>query len=83
MALEVPAQFHGMPFVTEKFVEHAHKHGIKVYAWTVNDPAEMRKLFEMGVDGIFSDDPATALKEAAAFRQKSAIKPSPPAGPKL
>lgn len=35
----------------------AHALGLKVLAWTVNDPAEMRALIERGVDGIITDYP--------------------------
>ena len=31
--------------------------GIAVIPWTVNDPAMMAKLIDMGVDGIISDRP--------------------------
>jgi glycerophosphoryl diester phosphodiesterase len=31
--------------------------GIVVIPWTVNDPAMMAKLIDMGVDGIISDRP--------------------------
>lgn len=30
--------------------------GIKLFIWTVNEPAEMRRFIELGVDGIISDD---------------------------
>lgn len=30
--------------------------GIKLFIWTVNEPDEMRRFIELGVDGIISDD---------------------------
>jgi glycerophosphoryl diester phosphodiesterase len=33
-----------------------------VNAWTVNDPEEMRRLFQMGIDGIITDDPRLARR---------------------
>jgi glycerophosphoryl diester phosphodiesterase len=38
--------------------------------YTVNQPADMQRLFSMGVDGIFTDDPVVAMKELADFRSK-------------
>jgi glycerophosphoryl diester phosphodiesterase len=38
--------------------------GIEVYPHTVNDPQEMMRLFERGVDGIISDDPERLSKVA-------------------
>ena len=43
--------------VTPTFVNDAHKAGIKVLPWTVNDKAEIEKLKKLGVDGIISDYP--------------------------
>jgi glycerophosphoryl diester phosphodiesterase len=36
----------------------AHRRGLKVYAWTVDDPAEMIRLVGAGVDGIMTNYPA-------------------------
>ena len=38
-------------------LEEAHALGLKVLPWTVNDPSEMRRLIEQGVDGIITDYP--------------------------
>jgi len=48
-------------FVDPRLITDAHAHGIKVYVYTVNDPAEMRALQALGVDGVFSDYPERAL----------------------
>lgn len=41
--------------VTRRFLDFAHRHGLAVHVWTVNDPAEMAELLELGVDGIVTD----------------------------
>jgi glycerophosphoryl diester phosphodiesterase len=43
--------------VTEDLCVAAHSRGINVYAWTVDDPAVMRKLIADGVDGIMTNYP--------------------------
>ena len=48
--------------VTPHLLESARERGQVVYAWTVNKPKKMRKLFAMGIDGIITDDPLTARK---------------------
>jgi glycerophosphoryl diester phosphodiesterase len=41
--------------VTESPVKWCHGHGLRVNTWTVDDPAEMRRLIALGVDGIISN----------------------------
>jgi glycerophosphoryl diester phosphodiesterase len=43
-----------------------HRAGLVVNVWTVNDPAELRRLAALGVDGVFTDDPGAALAVLAA-----------------
>ena len=45
------------PLVTPAVVERCHSLGVPVIAWTVNDPARLRELAEIGVDGVVTDDP--------------------------
>lgn len=44
-------------YLTSALLAEARSLGIRVIPWTVNDPAMMAKLLEMGVDGIISDRP--------------------------
>lgn len=60
-ALQVPERQSIIPVVTRRFLSYAHKHGLHVHVWTINEEADMRRLFDMGVDGIFTDHPDRAL----------------------
>ncbi len=48
--------------VDREFVELAHDNGLKVNVWTVNEESIMRKLIDLGVDGIMTDDIALLNK---------------------
>jgi glycerophosphoryl diester phosphodiesterase len=61
MAFQVPPEFAGRPLVTAPFVEAAHAHDVQVHVWTINDPAEIDALLDLGVDGIVSDYPARVV----------------------
>jgi len=41
--------------VTSSLVNLAHKEGLLVYVWTVNDPKEIERFKKLGVEGLFSD----------------------------
>lgn len=44
-------------------VKKAHAAGIEVLPWTVNEPADWRKVLDLGVDGIITDYPRTLYEE--------------------
>jgi glycerophosphoryl diester phosphodiesterase len=48
--------------VSREQVQRAHRIQRRVHVWTANTPEEIIRLTEWGVDGIFSDDPATAVQ---------------------
>jgi glycerophosphoryl diester phosphodiesterase len=56
-ALELWALHPERHYVTAERVTASHAVGLKVTAWTVNDPAEIARLVGWGVDGIISDYP--------------------------
>jgi glycerophosphoryl diester phosphodiesterase len=47
--------------LTEAAVQEAHDLGLAILPWTVNRPADMRRLINWGVDGLISDRPDLAL----------------------
>lgn len=64
---QVPVRAGGIEVVTPAFVRAMHARGIAVQVWTINDEAEMRRLRDMGVDGIITDRP-DLLKKVLAER---------------
>src|ERR1017187_10205577 len=56
-ALQIPPSYESWQLVTPESVEFAHRIGLEVHVWTVNEEAEMRELLDMGVDGLISDYP--------------------------
>ncbi|MBR5161484.1 MAG: hypothetical protein IKW80_07625 [Thermoguttaceae bacterium] len=47
---------------TPEFVKKLHDNGITVMVWTADDPARIKALFDMGVDSVTTNVPATALE---------------------
>ena len=43
-------------------MEEAHRLGLEVHVWTVNDATQMKELAQMGVDGIITDYPNIAIE---------------------
>ncbi|WP_329276582.1 glycerophosphodiester phosphodiesterase family protein [Streptomyces sp. NBC_00691] len=55
IAAQVPERQGGVRVVDRRFVREAHARGLQVHVWTVNDPARMNALLDLGVDGIMTD----------------------------
>ena len=57
-------------------VAAAHREGLRTVVWTVNDPARMADLVELGVDGIVTDRP-DLLRQVLAGRGDQLPQPHP------
>ncbi|MBI4845015.1 MAG: glycerophosphodiester phosphodiesterase [Candidatus Omnitrophica bacterium] len=44
-------------FINQALVDDAHKSGLKVFAYTLNEKTDIEKIKKLGVDGIFSNFP--------------------------
>ncbi len=44
-------------FINKIMVDDAHKRGLKVFSYTLNEPEDIERIKSLGVDGIFSDFP--------------------------
>jgi glycerophosphoryl diester phosphodiesterase len=64
---QVPVRQGPVVVVNPGFVAAAHRRGLPVHVWTIDDPAEMERLLDLGVDGIMTDRP-TLLKEVLVRR---------------
>ncbi|PWL20332.1 MAG: glycerophosphodiester phosphodiesterase [Candidatus Aquiluna sp. XM-24bin5] len=54
-AFQVPVSRGPIKFATKGFIGRAQRHQTEMHFWTINDPAEMRRLIALGADGIVSD----------------------------
>ncbi len=60
-AVQIPRSYESWQLVTPESVEFAHRVGVEMHVWTVNEEAEMGELLDLGVDGLISDYPERAL----------------------
>ena len=56
-ALQVPEYSSGLHVLTKRFLQTAHRLNLRVHAWTINEVVDMKRLLELGVDGIITDYP--------------------------
>ncbi|HKE17239.1 MAG TPA: glycerophosphodiester phosphodiesterase family protein [Kofleriaceae bacterium] len=72
-ALQVPIRLRSswprFPLDSSDFIAFAHRHGLAVHYWTIDDPAEMTRLLAAGADGIMTNYPARAIAARAAARR--------------
>ena len=68
-AAQVPSKASFFPVVTKRFVARAHRRGIEVHVWTIDEADEMERLLDLGVDGIMTDRPAV-LREVLQRRRQ-------------
>ena len=56
--VQVPLTYRQRTLVDGRFVTGAGRRGIPVHVWTIDDPAEMHRLLDLGVGGIMTDRPS-------------------------
>lgn len=55
--VQIPEIWNGRRLVTPRLARDLHRHGIPLHVWTVNEPADMNRLLDWGVEGLISDRP--------------------------
>jgi len=65
--VQVPLSWHRAPLVDARFLHAAHRRDLAVHVWTIDEPAEMGRLLDLGVDGIMTDRPSV-LREVMMGR---------------
>ena len=55
---QVPVSQWGVPIVTQSFIKFMNLMGKFVHVWTIDEPEEMNRLINLGVDGLMTDKPS-------------------------
>lgn len=55
VAAQVPVRYGRIPVVDRRFISYAHRLGLQVHVWTIDETAVMHELLDLGVDGIMTD----------------------------
>lgn len=59
---QVPERSRWHQVVSPRFIRHAHRAGLQVQVWTVDQEADMRRLLAWGVDALISNRPDLAVR---------------------
>lgn len=61
-AFQIPTEDSGFDLTDQKLIDGAHRLGMQIHYWTIDDPATMNKLIDAGADGILTNRPDLLLK---------------------
>lgn len=61
-ALQIPTEDSNINLMDKNLIQGAHKRGMDVHYWTINDPDVMEELIDLGADGIMTDRPDLLLE---------------------
>jgi len=60
--VQVPEFYRHTQLVDGSFIDAVHEKGLAIHVWTVNDEEDMKRLLDLGVDGIITDEPSLAQR---------------------
>ena len=64
---QVPEFAGSLRVTSPRFIRHAHRAGLEVQVWTIDEEADMRRLLEWGADGLISNRPDLAVRVRNQF----------------
>ena len=75
---QVPERAGATRIASPRFIRHAHRAGLEVQVWTVDDEADMRRLFGWGADGLISNRPDLAARVRDGVMSAGQYEPASP-----
>jgi len=73
--LAIPEHFRGRRILDRRLVQAAHQKGLAVHVWTINEREDMKRLLDMGVDGLITDHPDRAIEVLGPSRRSMGLEP--------
>ncbi len=70
-AFQIPEYNKNIKLITPRFIKQFHKLGVYIHVWTINHAEDMHRLLDMGVDGIFTDDPRLLIQVVAERKREN------------
>lgn len=64
-AVQIPEKQAGLRVLSPALIRAAHRHGVEVHVWTINEPDDMTRIVALGADGVVSDRADVALRVLA------------------
>lgn len=71
--MQVPYKLAGINLGHKSVIDYAHKYGLAVQYWTINDEEDIRTLISRGADAIITDDPELADRIVRELRPSAAV----------
>jgi glycerophosphoryl diester phosphodiesterase len=68
---QIPERSGRTTVVSPRFIAHAHRAGVSVKVWTVDEEPDMRRLMGWGVDGLITDRPDLASRVVSSVSSRS------------
>jgi glycerophosphoryl diester phosphodiesterase len=65
---QIPEMSGRLRLVSPRFIRYAHRAGLKVQVWTVDEEADMRRLLDWGTDALITNRPDVAVRVRDAWR---------------
>ena len=56
-AAQLPPSYGPFSVMTKRVIRSAHRHQSAIHVWTIDDPDDMTRFLDLGVDGIMTDRP--------------------------